>query len=37
VKVGFFRDAVESILSGREVPVAETKPIGCTIKWKPSN
>lgn len=28
------REALDSILEGRDVEVPETPPIGCTIKWK---
>jgi len=31
----YLRDAVEAVLAGREPEVAETQPVGCTIKWKP--
>lgn len=27
------RNAVEALLAGKEVPVAETKPYGCSTKW----
>jgi peroxiredoxin len=30
----YAEDALESILEGRPVPVAGTKAVGCTIKWK---
>lgn len=30
----YLRDAVDAVLEGRKVPLAETEPIGCTIKWK---
>ena len=30
----YVEDAVSAILEGKEVPVAKTKAIGCTIKWK---
>lgn len=29
-----FRDALEAVLTGRTPAVADTVPIGCTIKWK---
>jgi peroxiredoxin len=32
-----FRDALEALLAGRPVPVAETFAVGCTVKWKPGN
>ena len=34
VKTNFLRDALDAILSGRDVPQPETYSIGCTIKWK---
>ncbi len=34
VKQHFLRDAIQALLQGKEPPVAETPPIGCTIKWK---
>jgi len=27
-------NAIEALLDGRPVPVAETKPVGCSTKWK---
>jgi len=36
VKQAYVVNALESVLSGKEVPLKETKPIGCTIKWKPA-
>jgi peroxiredoxin len=30
----YLRDALDAVLSGREPPVAETPPVGCTIKWR---
>jgi peroxiredoxin len=33
VSATYLRDALEAILAGDEVPVAETAPVGCTIKW----
>ena len=29
----YLRDAIEAALAGRPAPVAETRPVGCTIKW----
>ena len=26
-------DAIEALLAGKPVPVAETKPFGCSTKW----
>jgi len=34
VKVTFLRDALDAVLSGRQPRTEETKPVGCTIKWK---
>jgi peroxiredoxin len=28
------RDALDAVLEGREPPVAETPPVGCTVKWR---
>ncbi|MEZ0256345.1 MAG: redoxin domain-containing protein [Chthoniobacter sp.] len=33
VKSNDARDAVEALLAGKEVPVATTKPHGCSTKW----
>lgn len=30
----YVQDAVNALLSGKNVPVTETKAVGCTIKWK---
>lgn len=30
----YVEDAVEALLSGKEIPTTKTKAIGCTIKWK---
>src|SRR4030095_4961629 len=30
----YVEDAVNALLSGKPVPVTETKAIGCTIKWR---
>ena len=30
----YVEDAIESLISGKEVPTTKTKAIGCTIKWK---
>lgn len=32
----YVEDAVNALIEGKEVPVAKTKAIGCTIKWKNS-
>lgn len=34
VKTMYLRNALDDILSGKTPQIAETKPIGCTIKWK---
>ena len=33
VQQHYLRDAIEAVLAGRPVPIAETPPVGCTIKW----
>lgn len=30
----YLRNALDAVLAGQEPPVAETPPVGCTIKWK---
>jgi len=30
----YLRAAIEALLEGREPPVRETPPVGCTVKWK---
>jgi len=32
--VPYLRDALDAVLAGQEPPLAETVPVGCTIKWK---
>ena len=34
VEEHYLRDALDALLSGEEVPLNETEPVGCTIKWK---
>ena len=34
VRQRYLRDAIDAILKGRKVPLEETEPVGCTIKWK---
>lgn len=34
VKQAYLKDAIESVASGREIAVAETQPLGCSIKRK---
>ncbi|MCL4338560.1 thioredoxin family protein [Patescibacteria group bacterium] len=31
------RNAIDAVLSGREVPTMQKPSIGCSIKWKPGN
>ena len=33
-RVPYLRDALDAVLAGQAPPVAETPPVGCTIKWK---
>ncbi len=30
----WLRDALEDVLAGRPVALAQTRPVGCTIKWR---
>ena len=30
----YLRDALDAVLRGGEPPVAETTPVGCTVKWR---
>jgi hypothetical protein len=32
----YVADAIEALISGKEVAVTETKSVGCGIKWKQS-
>ncbi|MBM3451239.1 MAG: thioredoxin family protein [Armatimonadetes bacterium] len=34
VKQPYLSAAIEAVLAGEEPPVAETRAVGCTIKWK---
>ena len=34
---GWLRDALDAVLDGRSPQPAETEPVGCSIKWKPSS
>ena len=34
VKVKYLRDALDSVLLGKQPATTDTKPVGCTIKWK---
>ena len=35
VKHHYAREALDAILTGKELARSETRPVGCTIKWKP--
>ena len=30
----YLRDALDAVLEGREPPIAETPPSGCSVKWR---
>jgi peroxiredoxin len=32
--VPYLRSALDAVLNGRQPPVADTPPVGCTIKWR---
>jgi peroxiredoxin len=32
----YLRDALDALLEGRDPPVTETPPVGCTVKWRSS-
>jgi peroxiredoxin len=34
VKEHYLRKALDSMLAGKSISTAETKPVGCSIKWK---
>jgi len=34
IRQRYLRDAIDAMLEGRDVPLEETEPVGCTIKWK---
>ena len=34
VREHYLRDAVEALLTGEPPPLAETTPVGCTVKWR---
>jgi hypothetical protein len=34
LNAAWLRDALEDVLAGRTVARAETKPVGCSIKWR---
>jgi hypothetical protein len=31
---GWLREALDDVLAGRPVARAETRPVGCSIKWR---
>jgi hypothetical protein len=31
----WLRDALDAVLAGREVETAETRAVGCSVKWRP--
>jgi peroxiredoxin len=35
VTTSYLRDALEAALAGETPPVADTPPVGCTVKWRP--
>jgi peroxiredoxin len=34
VQENYLRNALDAVLAGREPPVADTPPVGCSVKWK---
>ena len=30
----YLRDAIEAALAGEDPPIADTPPVGCTVKWR---
>ena len=34
VRQHYLRDALDAVIIGRKVPLEDTEPVGCTIKWK---
>ncbi|MGI8430289.1 MAG: thioredoxin family protein [Solirubrobacteraceae bacterium] len=34
-RAAWLRDALDAVLAGEEPSLPETKPVGCSIKWKP--
>jgi peroxiredoxin len=34
-RAAWLRDALDAVLAGEEPPRAQTRPVGCSIKWKP--
>ena len=37
VREQYLRDAIEALLAGREPPVTQTPPVGCSVKWLPDS
>lgn len=37
VEKHYLRDALEALIAGREIPMKETKALGCTIKFQPQS
>jgi peroxiredoxin len=33
-RVPYLRNALDAVLAGKEPPLTQTPPVGCTIKWK---
>jgi len=36
VRAHYLRDALDALLAGEPVPVEDTRPVGCTVKWRRS-
>jgi peroxiredoxin len=34
VTTHYLRDAIEAALAGEAPPIADTRPVGCTVKWR---
>ncbi len=34
VTANYLRDALDAVLAGQAPPIAETAPVGCTVKWR---
>lgn len=34
VRTNYLRDALDAVLDGKAAPMSQTRPVGCTIKWK---
>jgi hypothetical protein len=34
LKAAWLGDALEAVIAGERPPRADTKPVGCSIKWK---